>query len=98
MQAYKEDKYFETAFVVKLHNHKRLATALPCMTFVHPNRAGRKVDPPEAVARTDGAIDNRRYAALRFEADVTATLHGFGGYFEAKLYKDIIISASPRDR
>ena len=30
---------------------------------------------------------------MRFESDVTAVLHGFGGYFEAKLYKDIIISA-----
>ncbi len=72
----------ETAYVVKLHNFCQLAAAQPCFTFAHPNRAAR--------------IDNTRYARLRFPAPVSATVHGFAGYFEAKLHGDIAISIVPQ--
>jgi len=32
---------------------------------------------------------------LEFKAEKAATIHGFAGYFEAKLYKDIDISINP---
>jgi type II protein arginine methyltransferase len=73
----------ETAYVVKLHNFCQLAPAQPCFTFTHPNRSAH-------------GIDNTRYARLRFPAPVSATVHGFAGYFEAKLYGDISISIVPQ--
>lgn len=72
----------ETAYVVKLHNFCQLAPAQPCFTFAHPNRAAK--------------IDNTRYERLRFPAPVSATVHGFAGYFEAKLFGDIAISIVPQ--
>lgn len=40
-------------------------------------------------------IDNSRYCKLQFQAKVDCVLHGFSGYFVAKLYKDIEISILP---
>ena len=56
--------------------------AKPCFTFSHPNR--------------EENIDNTRYASLSFEATTSALIHGFAGYFQAMLYKDINISIEPR--
>lgn len=92
-------KGYETAYVVKLHNHKMLAPSQPVFTFVHPNPeapVGAAVAPPGTPGTAPGGIpDNTRYTALTFTSDVDGTLHGFGGYFIAKLYKDIDISIEP---
>ena len=40
----------------------------------------------------DDRIDNSRVKSLEFEAKTTFTLHGFAGYFETILYKDITLS------
>jgi len=37
-------------------------------------------------------IDNSRYGEVEFTIPTTGTMHGFAGFFEAKLYKDIAIS------
>ena len=37
-------------------------------------------------------IDNSRMKSLEFEVKTSCTLHGFAGYFEAILYKDIMLS------
>lgn len=37
-------------------------------------------------------IDNSRLKSLEFEVKTSCTLHGFAGYFEAILYKDIMLS------
>jgi hypothetical protein len=79
-----EAKHFETPYVVKLHRVALLAAALPVFRFDHPNR--------------DATIDNNRYIALRFErgADTPgAMMHGFAGYFDAELYKDVHLSIFP---
>ncbi len=39
-------------------------------------------------------VDNSRYGEVEFTIPTTGTMHGFAGFFEAKLYKDIIISKS----
>lgn len=39
-------------------------------------------------------IDNSRMKSLEFEVKTSCTLHGFAGYFEAILYKDIMLSKS----
>ncbi len=82
--ALKEDKWFETGFVVRMHNFCQLDVAKPCFRFMHPNDGS---DPVER--------DNRRYASLSFTASANAMIHGFVGYFEAVLYEDIALSILP---
>ncbi|KAK3861183.1 hypothetical protein Pcinc_032814 [Petrolisthes cinctipes] len=73
--------HFETPYVVYLHNKKELAAPQPLFTFTHPN--------------TDGVIDNKRYKALQFQITEDNVIHGLAGYFEAKLYKDVMLSIKP---
>merc|ERR1719445_987541 len=72
---------FETPYVVHFQNRFELAPPQSLFTFNHPNR--------------DKIIDNTRYAELSFTAVADSVLHGFGGYFECKLYKEIMISILP---
>eukprot|EP00850_Spirogloea_muscicola_P017646 SM000154S01381 [mRNA] locus=s154:56254:62451:- [translate_table: standard] len=84
VKAYNDLAHFETAYVVKLHSAARLAEPRPVFTFEHPNWAPM--------------IDNRRYTRLLFDipADTgSAIVHGFGGYFDAVLYKDVHLGILP---
>jgi len=72
---------FETPYVVHFQNRFELAAPQSLFTFNHPN--------------WDKIIDNTRYAELSFTAVADSVLHGFGGYFECKLYKEIMISILP---
>jgi len=40
-------------------------------------------------------VDNSRYTVMTFDIPLANTIHGFAGYFESKLYKDISISIYP---
>ncbi|CAB4054877.1 PRMT5 [Lepeophtheirus salmonis] len=40
-------------------------------------------------------IDNNRYDVKTFDITYDSELHGFGGYFECVLYKDVMISINP---
>ncbi|XP_026884535.1 protein arginine N-methyltransferase 5 [Electrophorus electricus] len=71
--------HFETPYVVRLHNFHQLADPKPCFTFVHPT--------------TD--MNNNRYQCLRFTVACNSVLHGFAGYFETTLYKDVMLSIRP---
>lgn len=44
---------------------------------------------------TAKVIDNTRYKSLQFQITEDNVVHGFGGYFEAFLYKDIMLSIKP---
>lgn len=44
---------------------------------------------------TAKVIDNTRYKSLQFQITEDNVVHGFGGYFEAFLYKDITLSIKP---
>lgn len=72
---------FEMPYVVRLHNFHQLSAPKPCFTFSHPNR--------------DPMIDNNRYCTLEFPVEVNTVLHGFAGYFETVLYRDITLSIRP---
>ncbi|XP_068672225.1 protein arginine N-methyltransferase 5-like isoform X3 [Montipora foliosa] len=72
---------FETPYVVRLHNVTVISPPQPCFSFEHPNRADR--------------IDNSRVRSLEFEAKTSFSLHGFAGYFETVLYKDVTLSIKP---
>ena len=72
--------HFETPYVVHLQNRTELAKPQPLFTFDHPSQ---------------GPVDNTRFAVKEFDVTMDAVLHGFGGYFECKLYKDVMISINP---
>ncbi|XP_031565101.1 protein arginine N-methyltransferase 5-like [Actinia tenebrosa] len=71
---------FETPYVVRLHNVYELSKPQECFTFIHPNKE---------------TFDNSRYITLNFDVDTSAMIHGFAGYFEATLFKDVKISIHP---
>jgi protein arginine N-methyltransferase 5 len=75
-KAYNDLAHMETPYVVKLHRYSLIAEPEEVFTFHHPNE--------------DRVIDNQRYEKLRFERpaeSAAATMHGFAGYFDAKLYE-----------
>lgn len=37
-------------------------------------------------------MNNNRYQCLRFNVSCNSVLHGFAGYFETTLYKDVMLS------
>ena len=47
------------------------------------------------IALADVVVDNSRYGARRFSIDCDSVLHGFAGYFETVLYKDVTLSINP---
>eukprot|EP00731_Ephydatia_muelleri_P033359 Em0028g34a len=73
---------YETPYVVLLTNMNVLAEPQCCFTFVHPNN--------------DVPINNQRYTCLQFGVKDSTLLHGFAGYFESLLYKDIMLSIHPK--
>lgn len=73
--------YFETPFVVRLHNRTQLSSPQALFTFHHPNK--------------DEILDNSRYKRLIFKIPYSCTIHGFAGYFDTVLYKDIKLSIHP---
>ncbi|XP_003977753.2 protein arginine N-methyltransferase 5 [Takifugu rubripes] len=71
--------HFETPYVVRLHNFHQLADPKACFTFTHPS----------------ADMNNNRYQCLRFAVNCNTVLHGFAGYFETTLYKDVTLSIKP---
>ncbi|XAR57652.1 Histone-arginine N-methyltransferase [Bertholletia excelsa] len=85
VKSHRDIVHFETAYVVKLHRVARLAPSQPVFTFTHPEYSSTK--------------SNQRYVKLCFEIpyDTGSTLvHGFAGYFDATLYKDVHLGIEPR--
>ncbi|XP_055378357.1 protein arginine N-methyltransferase 5 [Condylostylus longicornis] len=84
-----KDKYpttgnnFESTFVVYLKNVFHIDEPRSLFEFKHPNR--RKT------------TENSRYKALKFNVWNDCVLHGFAGYFDTVLYKDIKLSIHPKD-
>nr|CAG4634648.1 EOG090X028A [Alona affinis] len=72
---------FEMNYVVHFRNKTDLSAPKPLFTFTHPNR--------------EKPVDNSRYGALQFPIDYDAVVHGFAGYFETVLYKDVTLSINP---
>ena len=74
---------FETPFVVRLHAYREIAPPKRMFQFDHPN--------------WDAVIHNDRCGTVHFinEQPYGVICHGFAGYFEATLYKDIMLSIHP---
>lgn len=84
IKSHKDLVHFETAYVVKLHRIARLTSPQPVFTFNHPEHSTTK--------------SNHRYKKLRFEIPTdtgSALVHGFAGYFDAVLYKDVHLGIEP---
>jgi len=72
---------FEMSYVVHFRNRMELSPPQALFTFVHPNK--------------ETPIDNSRSEILTFPIECDAMLHGFAGYFETVLYKDVMLSINP---
>ncbi|KAL0726587.1 hypothetical protein Bca4012_022680 [Brassica carinata] len=84
VKAHKDLAHFETAYVVKLHSVANLAPSQSVFTFTHPNFSTK--------------ANNQRYKKLRFNlpSDAgSALVHGFAGYFDSVLYKDVHLGIEP---
>ncbi|KAJ1420140.1 S-adenosyl-L-methionine-dependent methyltransferase [Sesbania bispinosa] len=84
VKAHKDLVHFETAYVVKIHNAARLAPSQPVFTFTHPKHSDKE--------------SNQRYKKLYFvipNDTGSAMVHGFAGYFDATLYKDVHLGIEP---
>ncbi|XP_014210081.1 protein arginine N-methyltransferase 5 [Copidosoma floridanum] len=74
--------HFETPYVVHFQNKYDIDVPQALFTFHHPNK--------------DETVDNRRYCKNTFKAEQDCVLHGFSGYFDAVLYRNVKISIEPR--
>ena len=72
----------ETTYVVYLRNVYHIDDPKPLFEFVHPNK--------------DAHIDNTRFKTLQFDVKLDTVLHGFSGYFDTVLYKDVMLSIHPK--
>jgi protein arginine N-methyltransferase 5 len=85
----KKLQHLETPYVVRLYAHTVLAENQEVFYFSHPNS--------EAEEEGKG-VDNERFKMLTFrrrETSPPCVLHGFAGYFESVLYKDVLLSIRP---
>ncbi|KAJ6643013.1 Protein arginine N-methyltransferase 5 [Pseudolycoriella hygida] len=71
----------EQMYVVYMKNVFHIANPETLFEFSHPNRSDH--------------IDNSRFKTVSFETDIDCVLTGFAGYFDAVLYKDIVLSIHP---
>jgi len=74
---------FEAPYVVRMHNKYILSDIVPVFTFTHPN------------ATAAGANEFRQYCRMKFKIKADCLCHGFAGYFDSVLYKDVMISINP---
>lgn len=77
----KDNCNFQKPYVVQLNNVYTIAQSKPLFTFTHPRKNLEK--------------NNDRNGFLTFNISQDCVLHGFAGYFETVLYKDISISIVP---
>lgn len=71
---------FEQFYIVLQPNSYKPTNTKKLFSFNHPKKI---------------LESNSRYKCLKFKITSNMQLHGFSGYFEAVLYKDIIISIEP---
>ncbi|XP_027332876.1 protein arginine N-methyltransferase 1.5-like [Abrus precatorius] len=80
----KDILYFDTPYEVKIHKVYRIAPTQQVFSFHHPKCLDKE--------------SNQRYKKLHFVIpdDLgSAMVHGFAGYFDATLYKDVHLGIEP---
>eukprot|EP01062_Namystynia_karyoxenos_P055643 TRINITY_DN4667_c0_g2_i1.p1 TRINITY_DN4667_c0_g2~~TRINITY_DN4667_c0_g2_i1.p1 ORF type:complete len:654 (+),score=192.09 TRINITY_DN4667_c0_g2_i1:91-1962(+) len=84
LSAHHDITHLETPYVVRIHGAHLIAGAHRAFEFRHPK-------PPAPYPQR-----NDRMIRLRWTAVESAVCHGFAGYFDAVLYKDVEISIHPK--
>lgn len=75
-----KDAAFEQSYIVLQPNSYKPTKTKKLFSFYHPKKM---------------LDSNSRYKCLTFEITSNMQLHGFSGYFDAVLYKNVIISIEP---
>jgi protein arginine N-methyltransferase 5 len=88
--AYKDLVHAETPYVVMFQQVCELASPKPLWTFNHPNK-----DQVPEDGNPVNNLHNCRFSKATFEVETDMVMHGFAGYFESVLYKDVMISINP---
>ncbi|KAJ3022093.1 Protein arginine N-methyltransferase 5 [Thoreauomyces humboldtii] len=91
VSAYKDLEHMETPYVVKFRSVHELAEPKPVWTFSHPDRVQQA-----ELGSPNFNNHNTRTSTQRFQTSTDSLLHGISGYFEATLYKDVMISIHPQ--
>ncbi|KAI8807420.1 PRMT5 arginine-N-methyltransferase-domain-containing protein [Cladochytrium replicatum] len=86
----RDPTHVETPYVVKFQSVEELAPPAAVWTFRHPG--SNEQAPPGTVQFN---IHNTRYGAAKFTISHDTVMHGIAGYFEAVLYKDVMLSIHP---
>ncbi|CAG9783121.1 unnamed protein product [Diatraea saccharalis] len=91
-----KDKNLETLWVVYMQNKHDIADTKLVFSFEHPAR-GQKDHEGQEMTDYRGLplTDNRRTATVSWTVEQDNVMHGFGGYFDCKLYEDEMISIVP---
>lgn len=78
--------------------HRKLSSLSSIqIEVIYPWWNGKKTPSPIFLTSyyLEKVIDNSRSETLTFSIECDAMLHGFGGYFETVLYKDVMLSINP---
>ncbi|XP_078394246.1 protein arginine N-methyltransferase 5, partial [Cetorhinus maximus] len=60
-----------------------------------PSHSNPSCDASRSFCPFPGTSDNNRYKTLDFKVNLNTVLHGFAGYFETILYKNVTLSIRP---
>ncbi|KAJ3210152.1 hypothetical protein HDU67_005611 [Dinochytrium kinnereticum] len=91
--AYKDITHMETPYVVKFKAVHELAPEPEAMwSFSHPVPESETFKPGDP----NFNIHNNRYGHASFQLQKDSLINGIAGYFDAVLYKDVIISIHPQ--
>ncbi|KAJ0181084.1 hypothetical protein K1T71_003169 [Dendrolimus kikuchii] len=92
----KNDKNLETLWVVYMQNKHNIAEPKQIFTFNHPAQALKDNEGQELTDyRGLPLTDNRRSATVSWIVQQENVMHGFGGYFDCKLFGEEMISILP---
>ncbi|KAJ3425541.1 protein arginine n-methyltransferase [Anaeramoeba flamelloides] len=81
-------KGLETSYVVNFGKYKYLSNIQKVFTFTHPL-------PKESIKKDNS--HNDRFKSFNFVLKNDSLIHGFAGFFDAILYKDVKLSTNPID-
>ncbi|KAI8927188.1 PRMT5 arginine-N-methyltransferase-domain-containing protein [Entophlyctis helioformis] len=89
--AYNDEEHMQMPYVVKFRSVHEIAEPSPLWVFEHPVRS-----PMRQPGHPHFNQHNTRYSSATFEVTQDTVMHGLAGYFEAVLYKDVMISIHPK--
>lgn len=88
---------YDMAYIIKLFEACRMSDIRKVFTFSHPNPSNfaEKTAECENVIEVLNENDNSRFESLEFKIGQDCEIHGFIGYFDCVLYKNVRMSINP---